>query len=315
MVCLLLFSLSFGQFNAYALIDVSGGTAKGVEVRETFSVLQDKFLLGAHDLHFKLWQQEDNVEVNGWDAIISDFDYAISIRGNQPEPAHSQLKNLGGIPPTNNPDNGQHAVDVDASFSTTVQAVPYNTEVKVVSTFWLTHYNTKHIESTWTRRDDTPQKAVPNNGWEVNWPVENPSNPGQYLHTIKIIIDDLTESVTITGFTYLASTVRYADLSIIAFPAPIPDFDLAPQQSWSLNAPTLGTFVGGHIYFKYGIRWNGVKVFEDIVDHPVTSLVVGGVVFPVDKFGLLAPYIGLASTVLVATVAATLYVKRRKESQ
>jgi hypothetical protein len=49
---------------------------------------------------------------------------------------------------------------------------------------------------------------------------------------------------------------------------------------------------------------------------------VGGIAVPidisVDKFGLLAPYIGLASTILVATVATAVYVKRvkhRKEKQ
>jgi hypothetical protein len=45
---------------------------------------------------------------------------------------------------------------------------------------------------------------------------------------------------------------------------------------------------------------------------------VGGVVIPVDKFGLLSPFIGLASTIVVATVATTIYVKRvkrRKEKQ
>jgi hypothetical protein len=45
---------------------------------------------------------------------------------------------------------------------------------------------------------------------------------------------------------------------------------------------------------------------------------VGGVVIPVDKFGLLAPYIGLASTIIAATVATAVYikrVKRRKEKQ
>ena len=48
------------------------------------------------------------------------------------------------------------------------------------------------------------------------------------------------------------------------------------------------------------------------------SVVVGGFTIPVDKFGLLAPYIGLASTILVATVATVVYVKRvkhRKEKQ
>ena len=42
---------------------------------------------------------------------------------------------------------------------------------------------------------------------------------------------------------------------------------------------------------------------------------VGGIWIPVDKFGLLAPYIGLVSTIVVATVATAIYAKRRKEKQ
>jgi len=45
---------------------------------------------------------------------------------------------------------------------------------------------------------------------------------------------------------------------------------------------------------------------------------VGGVVAPIDKLALLAPYIGLASAIVVATVAVAIYVKRvkhRKEKQ
>ena len=42
---------------------------------------------------------------------------------------------------------------------------------------------------------------------------------------------------------------------------------------------------------------------------------VGGFVVPVDKFGLLAPYIGVASTILVATVATAVYVKRVKRKE
>lgn len=45
---------------------------------------------------------------------------------------------------------------------------------------------------------------------------------------------------------------------------------------------------------------------------------VGGVWVPVNKFGLLAPYIGLASTIVVAAIATTVYAKRvnrRKEKQ
>jgi len=45
---------------------------------------------------------------------------------------------------------------------------------------------------------------------------------------------------------------------------------------------------------------------------------VGGIVIPVDKFALLAPYIGLTSTIIVAAVVSVVYVKRvkrRKEKQ
>lgn len=56
--------------------------------------------------------------------------------------------------------------------------------------------------------------------------------------------------------------------------------------------------------------------FKAYVSSPPAA--VGGIIVPVDKFGLLAPYIGLASTILVATVATAIYikrVKRRKEKQ
>jgi hypothetical protein len=51
--------------------------------------------------------------------------------------------------------------------------------------------------------------------------------------------------------------------------------------------------------------------YEDVITvSPYPS--VGGVVVPVDRFGLLAPYIGIASTILAATVATTIYIKRVK---
>jgi hypothetical protein len=49
-----------------------------------------------------------------------------------------------------------------------------------------------------------------------------------------------------------------------------------------------------------------------------TTSPVGGVVVPIDKLALLTPYIGLASTILVAAVASIVYVKhvkRREEKQ
>ena len=42
---------------------------------------------------------------------------------------------------------------------------------------------------------------------------------------------------------------------------------------------------------------------------------VGGIAIPVDKFALLVPYIGLASTIMVAAVASSAYVKLVKRGE
>jgi len=44
-------------------------------------------------------------------------------------------------------------------------------------------------------------------------------------------------------------------------------------------------------------------------------LAVGGTIISIDKLSLLAPYIGLASTILVATVVTVVYVKRIKKRE
>jgi hypothetical protein len=72
------------------------------------------------------------------------------------------------------------------------------------------------------------------------------------------------------------------------------------------------------VYWSYDIG-GGLQTGYVVVD-PTVKLVkpVGGIVVPVDKFGLLAPHIAYASTILAATVASTVYVKRvkrRKEKQ
>ena len=60
------------------------------------------------------------------------------------------------------------------------------------------------------------------------------------------------------------------------------------------------------IYFEFTLSTHNITIqFGPTVP-------VGGVWVPVDKFGLLAPYIGLASTILVATAATAIYVKRVK---
>lgn len=53
----------------------------------------------------------------------------------------------------------------------------------------------------------------------------------------------------------------------------------------------------------------------DMINYLKVQASVGGVWVSVDKFALLSPYIALTSTILVATAATAIYVKRKKKRQ
>jgi len=67
------------------------------------------------------------------------------------------------------------------------------------------------------------------------------------------------------------------------------------------------------------LYYGGVLIGDPLISITTTPPTpVGGISIPVDKLGLLAPYIALASTILIATAATAIYVKRvkrRKEKQ
>jgi len=56
----------------------SGGTQVGVPVYQEFTIHQGAFDTGANDLHFKVWQKEDNIDIEGWEIRISHFTQASS---------------------------------------------------------------------------------------------------------------------------------------------------------------------------------------------------------------------------------------------
>jgi hypothetical protein len=63
-------------------------------------------------------------------------------------------------------------------------------------------------------------------------------------------------------------------------------------------------------------HWPNATYIPLYVSYPVGNYTgVGGVIFPIDKLALLAPYIGLTSTVIVAAVATVVYVKRVKHKK
>jgi hypothetical protein len=287
-----------------------GDSSTGVVVRETSTVVQDKYPDGANDLHIKLWQKEDNVEVNGWTVTVINptsqpglSKPAISSqRGDQPAPAHSEVNNLGGIPPTDEPDNGQHAVDVTIDWDT--ETVDENAEVTVESEFVLTDWNTKRIVSNWTRTAAADEQAVPDHGWSVDW---HRHAEGGYLHTITIYNDDVS-ALSVTNFEYLVDADFIADLSTINFGSGtfVGNLTIGAGGSQEIQVVTPLTSVGAHLYFKFQIEVGESVVFTDIVDHPIVPRPASSSVVPA------ASTWGVVAMVVLVLAAATVVIVRRR---
>jgi hypothetical protein len=230
-------------------------------VVEEITLHQGAFREGATDLHFKVWQKEDNIDINGWAITISHFTDSASKRGDQPDSApdspHSTLMNLGGVPPTSDPDNGLHAIDVEAKFRVTVaQRVPYCTFITIRVTLWLTSYNTIRIaDCRWTKGSDS-LPATGDFGWEIGFPLAVTSQPGKFQHLLAITNDSRTGgSFAITNVRALASAIDYND----PVKAPIegglraPDLVVKNGESTRLDIQTDGRFLGSFIYHTFAI--------------------------------------------------------------
>ena len=109
-----------------------------------------------------------------------------------------------------------------------------------------------------------------------------------------------------SGWTYTTDGETY----IRAYPpTPIEEYGVYGPISWYSRQGDVSAFY-----------WETRDVIDKLLETGtfISEDVFGGVGVPVDKLGLLAPYIGLASTILVATAATAIYVKhvkRRKERQ
>jgi len=139
-----------------------------------------------------------------------------------------------------------------------------------------------------------------------------------------------------------AQTTRYITISSFAFQPQYPIVYLGDTVVWTNDDPVIHTLwftrvSDGSTYLlsdpiSPAATWS--HTFDDTVNLQYYDMnrlwitgflnivpavpAVGGVYVSVDKFGLLAPYIGLASTTIIAAVATAIYVqrvKRRKEKQ
>ncbi|MCP4582878.1 MAG: hypothetical protein GY839_14810 [candidate division Zixibacteria bacterium] len=267
------------EHNVWAKGKTSGGKKTGVRVHETFRIHQDEYDSGATDLHFKIWQKEDNIEINGWKVEVKvgeapAFDNVNGHRGEQPEPAHSDVNNIGGTAPTDNPDNGKHAVDVDCNGGT----IPFCTWVEIDATIWLTSWNTKRLADIEWTNTALQNIAVPAHGWTIGFPID--IGGGAYEHTFTFT-NDSDELLVLSGVGILDEAAYYPNLDDIVdqIPLSIPgDTILAAGEEITLTIDTQGDFLAGHIYGTYTIGIPELPAnFTDILDHIVVDTTGGEV--------------------------------------
>lgn len=144
---------------------------------------QDKFP-SATDLHLKVWQKEDNIDIKSWSVVVggADIDRIQSARGSQP-------------PPYDAIDNGMHAVDIDIDF--TPPGVDRFDTITVDIQLLLTSWNTQRIaDLEWTFAEEEA-KIAPNHGWALSPPLLDPQYPGEWVHLFEICNDDTLEPLVL----------------------------------------------------------------------------------------------------------------------
>jgi hypothetical protein len=136
--------------------------------------------------------------------------------------------------------------------------------------------------------------------------------------TAIIVGGSVTDSATLTNFFQAGGTVRYNLFSggtCTGTPTAISTFTVTNgviPNSVAQTFSSAGTFSWNAVYSGDVSNFGSTSACEPLTVNPPP--VIGGVIVPVDKFALLAPYIGLVSFVVVATVA-TFYVFRVKNRE
>jgi hypothetical protein len=143
------------------------------------------------------------------------------------------------------------------------------------------------------------------------------------------VVFHLGEDIYVCGFGTLLRPSTDVAIYLMPYNLPFTEYspgkavvsNIARADNWGnlpstyLWKPTESKNIGG--YNIWIDRDNsGYYNTGDMINYlGVEAPPVGGIWVPVDKFGLLSPYIGLASTLIVATVATAIYVKRVKRRE
>lgn len=261
----------------------TGGTMTGIPVtlREQLIVVQHTYDPGATDLHFKVWQNEDDIDIEGWEISISHFTQSSSKRGDQPDTPpsypHSTLNNYQPSSKNTDPDNGQHAIDVVADFASPSDIVPWGTPVVIDVTLYIGYCNDIRVSDFKWTMDDDEQPGAGDFGWDIGYPFAITDQPIEYLHTLTIKNDGTDGTLWLTDLKILASADDYDNLADVPFrdeiEISIDDRQLRPDKPYVVDIPTTGTFVGNFIYhtFKIGRSENDPDAVLVTAQHPVVE--------------------------------------------
>lgn len=158
-------------------------------------------------------------------------------------------------------------------------------------TFWCT------VDKTNRWVTDTNPDFWWNQTWYILWIETNV--------TVGSTINWGTTNRTIVGSQILNAAGRYIDCWVTNASYYEDEYALSYYDKISgLEVAYQGFY--GEVYFELNLSGTNI---------PIDAHAVGGLWVPVNKPELLAPYIGLASTILVATAATAIYVKHRKKKQ
>jgi hypothetical protein len=179
-------------------------------------------------------------------------------------------------------DPSQYSARLDAFFTIKVNVSDVNDYYGF--DMWL-HYNSTVIEYVNITVDGPGQVA--------------PTNPGQ-----RITID-----------TSVLGTIKYSCVFVGA--AGTPSFNGSGTLAWiTFSATNVGSTA-----LNFNTFWTNLwyrNATEMPMDPPLNGSItvrvpVGGFWIPVDKLGLLAPYIALIATIIVAVSISVAYIKHRKK--
>jgi hypothetical protein len=223
-----------------------GGNEQGTKVEAEFEIYQNEHDW-AQGVRFTNYNKDR--DINGWYIIVTDFSDA---------------------------DSSQSAPrDIDAE--AWGESVANGEQVVIDSEQWLDgEWNEQGLRDVeWTDESrGVWMKAMPDHYWSIGYPEPVDGMEGFFSHTFTLSNDDLEFPLLVTGLTFLPMMAPRpcGKLSDLIYDGEvIEDLALMPGETWEFEIITEGDYLGGYIFFAYGLfDCDGIlQVCQAYGGHPV----------------------------------------------